>query len=557
MPAIIENGRGRSIALVALLALAQAASAGLAAFATRDLFSALHSAVEQIPVISIALIALSGASLAVFRIGERISAERLGQDYAAALRVRIFKHMSAMPASELAKRRNGSMALRFVGDLSAVRGWASLGLARLVSASITVPLAFAVLFALNPSLALWAAAPFIVGLGVMAALGAALGSAHRKLRRLRSRVAADMSERIPHAPELRLLGRMKTELKHLSKRTAPMIAAATERARGVAVLRAVPDLISGLAGAAVFYAGFRIGAPAADIAASLAVLAIMLQPVRDLADCWDRRRAWLAAREKCLKLFDTPTLILRPSNGQFVHSAGAKPETAEHRTARLLQFKSVCSAPLNDLDLIVSKDDRIAVFGPNGSGKSALLRLAAGLERPDKGVVLLKDQRHATFSPRALSNAVSLSRGASPILAGSLRRGLTMGSGRRPADEDVMRIAARYGLAEVVKRVGGLEGRIAEGGRNLSVGEKRRLLLARAALSGAELLLVDDPTQGLDSEGQELVQKLIEDAQGAVLIATSDMAIARLVSKVWTLRNGRLAEGPAALSPTLAASRLS
>lgn len=215
LPRITGDGRTRGLAGIVALAVGQAVAAGVAAFATRDVFAALGDSATALPVLALVFIAAAGLAIAVLRYAERVVAERVGQDYVAALRLLLFRHLTRVSARDLAQRRNGALSLRFVGDLSAVRSWVSLGLARLISALIVLPAATGVLFLLNPAFGIAAAVPIALGLLMMALFGRQLGPAHKRLRSRRARLAADMSERIPHAPELRLLGRVRTETRHL------------------------------------------------------------------------------------------------------------------------------------------------------------------------------------------------------------------------------------------------------------------------------------------------------------------------------------------------------
>ncbi len=263
MPSILGEGRRRSIACLAFFALGQAAAAGVAAFATRDVFAALRDGVESLPLWPMISLVLSGMAIAALRVAERVIAERVGQGYAASLRLTLFKHLTEMSARDVAGKRSGGLAMRFVGDLAAVRGWVSLGLARGISAAIVLPVACGLVFLLDPALGTAAAVPLAIGLLVMLLAGPRLGPAHRRLRSRRARLAADMTERIPSAPELRLLGRIGTEERNLLRRTRAMVSAALERARHAALLRAVPDVVSGLAAAAVLLVAFRSGGSAA------------------------------------------------------------------------------------------------------------------------------------------------------------------------------------------------------------------------------------------------------------------------------------------------------
>ncbi len=271
----------------------------------------------------------------------------------------------------------------------------------------------------------------------------------------------------------------------------------------------------------------------------MAAVALMVQPMRDLAGVWDRHRAWVAARDKCLGLLSLPTLD-RP----------ALP--ADHRLpdqAPALRFSAVSAGALKEVDIGAKAGQHIAIVGGNGAGKSTLLALAAGLEQPLTGRVLLANRDPSGLAAAERRRAIALSGKRSPILAGSLRRALTMGSAPIPGDAEILAEADAFGLSSVVERLGGLDGRLAEAGRNLSAGETRRVLLVRAALSRARLLLLDEPDDALDVEGPDLVARLLGKREATALIITHNLAIARRMDQLWYLEQGRLLEAgpPAAL----------
>ncbi|GAB5470341.1 MAG: ABC transporter ATP-binding protein [Rhodospirillales bacterium] len=539
LPRIAGAGRGRGIALVAVLAFGQAAAAGLAAFATRDVFVAFRSQAPDLPIEALVAIALAGIAIALLRVGERVVAEKVGQAYAAALRLKLFDHLTKLSAREVAGRRNGALAMRFVGDLAAVRGWVSLGIARWISAAIVLPLATGVLFLLNPTLGYAAGLPILLGLVAMLLAGPRLGPAHRRLRSRRARLAADMSERIPHAPELRLLGRIKTEETLLRRRTAALVDSALERARGAALLRAIPDAVSGLAAASVLTMALRGAASPAEAAGALAAVGLIIQPLRDLAGVWDKHRAWVAAREKCVTLLSLPPLV--PS----VPAAGAPLDPEAAKGPQVLTFQDVTAGRLRGLDAQALPGQKIAIVGGNGAGKSTLLSLAAGLEVPEAGRVSLGGHDPSLLSSSERRRMIALVGTRSPILAGSLRRALTMGSAPQPDDAQVLDQAKAFGLEAVIERLGGLDGRIAEGGRNLSAGEGRRILLTRAALSQAWLLLLDEPDDALDVGGPALVEQLVRQRATTTVMITHSLALARRMDQLWYLEAGRIVEsGP-------------
>jgi len=536
-PPILSEGRLRGVCLVAALAVGQAAAAGVAAFATRDVFAAL-SAAEAAPLqgllASLALIAGAGAAIALLRVAERAVGENVGQSYAAALRKTLFRHLTRMPAGEVARRRGGALAIRFIGDLGAVKTWVSLGVARLISTAIVLPGAIAALVLLNPALAAAAALPLAVSLLVMALLAPRLKPLHRRLRSRRARLAADMAERIPVAPELRLLGRDGRELDRLDARARDLRKAAVARARASASLRAVPEIGAAVAGVLLLGTAFVIGTAAAEAAGALAVLAILSFPLRDLAAIWDRRRAWEVARDKCRTILDAPVL----------KSIGGFEDHASQIPARLA-FQNVGAGALRNLDAAAEPGQTVAIVGGNGAGKSTLLSLAAGLEHAASGRVCLDDADLRTLSQEARQGTIAYVGPRSPILKGSLRRALTLGLSPRPQDAVIEAAARSFGLGAVLERLGGLDGKLAEGGRNLSSGEARRVHLVRAALSAPRLLLLDEPDDALDREGRACIERLLLDSLATTFVVTHDLSLARRADVVWFVEGGELrAAGP-------------
>ena len=535
LPALGADGRARSIAVVALLALGQAAAAGVAAFATRDVFAALGEAAAVPPTTALLLLAASGLGLAALRIAERVRAERLGQDYAATVRLALFRHVARLPASEVARRRAGALALRFVGDLQAVRGWIASGVARLISSAIVLPATVLVLFALNPVLAAAAAGPLLLGLLAMALAGPALGPTHHRLRERRARLAADMSERLPHGPELRLLGRLKIETERLQRRTAGLVDAAVARAHRLAALQAIPDVVSATAAAALLFAAWRAGAAPAEAAGALAALGLATHPLRALAGVWDRRRAWVVARDKCEEVLAARPVARTPDTDTDGTVDGPALVFAEMRMRR--------DAPR--VTIAAGDGEKVAVVGPNGAGKSTLLALAAGLEGPASGRVSIAGRDVGGLGAGERARRIAFAGPRSPILKGTLRRALTMGCAPPPNDDEIEAMAERAGLGAVLARLGGLDGTVREGGRNLSAGEARRILLVRALLGAAELLLLDEPDDALDPAGNALLAELVRAHPATTLVVTHDLGFARRMDRLWYVADQRVVEsGP-------------
>ncbi len=198
---------------------------------------------------------------------------------------------------------------------------------------------------------------------------------------------------------------------------------------------------------------------------------------------------------------------------------------------------------LRGVDLEIPKGSRVAVLGPSGCGKTTLLRLAAGLETPDAGVVEIEGRRASeagrllvgprdrqvslVFQDLALwPNLCALDNVALPLRSSR---------GAAKADEDARRWLSFFGLEKIAARLPG----------GLSGGEQQRVALARALAPDPPILLLDEPLTGLDRERREPVReelrRLERESGKTIVYVTHDHEDAfRLADRLVLLRDGRV-----------------
>lgn len=190
------------------------------------------------------------------------------------------------------------------------------------------------------------------------------------------------------------------------------------------------------------------------------------------------------------------------------------------------------------VSFVVRAGERVALVGPNGSGKSTLLQVVAGLRRPTAGAVRLVDPAGRRDDPARLPSATLPDRLA--LVFQDPEVGFVA---RRVTDEvggdDPSPILERFGLAALAD----------EDPFRLSTGEQRRLSLAATARQRPALLLLDEPTFGLDERGRDRVAALLDEGRAvgqAQLMATHDPRLLPGCDRVIALHEGRLVfDGPA------------
>jgi ABC-type multidrug transport system fused ATPase/permease subunit len=240
------------------------------------------------------------------------------------------------------------------------------------------------------------------------------------------------------------------------------------------------------------------------------------------------------SREAIQRFLDRPTM-----------QRDADPVPLEAGPGRLEIEALTLEGAIVDVDAVVEAGSTVAIVGPNGAGKSTLLALVARMVDPDSGTVRLDGQDLATASIEDVRDAIGFVAADLPLLRGSLRRNLTY---RQPKADDgeIADIATRCGLDGLIGRLDeGYESRIAEGGRDLSSGERQRVLLARALLGHPPVLLLDEADANLDPATTGLVDRVLREYDGTTLIVTHRHQRLASADAVWFIDDGHLVEsGP-------------
>ncbi|MGI2126152.1 heme ABC transporter ATP-binding protein/permease CydC [Shewanella oncorhynchi] len=183
---------------------------------------------------------------------------------------------------------------------------------------------------------------------------------------------------------------------------------------------------------------------------------------------------------------------------------------------------------LQGLSLEIKAGQKVALLGPTGCGKSSLLALITREWQAQQGHIKLDGHALSEYSERGLRDAITVISQRIYLFAGTLRENLVLalpvieGEKRTAHDARLIDVLQRVGLGALLTGDKPLDMWIGEGGRQLSGGEQRRIGVARALLRDAPLLLLDEPTEGLDKRTErEILSLLFEFAQDKTLLMIS------------------------------------
>ncbi len=202
---------------------------------------------------------------------------------------------------------------------------------------------------------------------------------------------------------------------------------------------------------------------------------------------------------------------------------------------------------LIDVSFKAAAGERIAILGRIGSGKTTILRLLAGLHKPNNGIVMLDNADVRQIQPDDLRRNLSIVFQNPVLFSGSIRDNLLMGA-PDASDADLLDAAKAAGADNFIGQLpGGFDFPLTERGRELSSGMRQALAVARALIAKPSILLLDEPTASLDAgTEQALVNSLDAATKGITTIfVTHRGSMLQMADRILVVEGGRIiADGP-------------
>lgn len=195
---------------------------------------------------------------------------------------------------------------------------------------------------------------------------------------------------------------------------------------------------------------------------------------------------------------------------------------------------------LKNINLQIHKGQKIKIEGQNGSGKSTLSKILTGLYQPRSGAILINETDRKFYNIEAIKDKILLVTNEDILFNDTIESNIALG--KDISTSKILELAKRIGFYDfIASKDEGLDFIINENGKNLSTGQRKKILLLRAFFSEAEMIILDEVLSGMDAESREKAEQFINDEQEKIVIVISHEPIHHIeFSKKYKILNGEL-----------------
>ncbi|MBK0001835.1 cysteine/glutathione ABC transporter ATP-binding protein/permease CydC [Erwinia sp. S38] len=434
------------------------------------------------------------------------------------LRVFTFSKLLPLSPAGIARFRQGELLNRLVADVDTLDHLYLRVISPLVGALVVVAVVTVGLSWLDVGLALTLAALMLLTLLLLPPVFYRAGlPVGQDLTRLRGQYRSGLTRWLQGQAELRLYGAAAQFRNALDGTEQQWLNVQLRQASLTGLSQALVMLMGGIAVTLMLWlSAAGIGGdphPGAYIALFVFCALAAFEALGPVGTAFQHLGHVIASAQRVTQIIEQePAVTFAATSPQNAGGAAV--------TLRDVSFRYASSDPLalDSVSLDIASGEHIALLGRTGCGKSTLLQLLTRAWDPQQGEIVLNGIPLTSWSEADLRSRTSVVTQRVHLFTSTLRDNLLLAA-PNASDEELSTALHQVGLDKLLDNEQGLNAWLGEGGRQLSGGELRRLGLARALLHNGDLLLLDEPTEGLDAETEQQILSLLRKvSKGKTLI---------------------------------------
>ncbi|WP_380181394.1 cysteine/glutathione ABC transporter ATP-binding protein/permease CydC [Kalamiella sp. sgz302252] len=454
------------------------------------------------------------------------------------LRVYTFSKLFPLSPGALTRFRQGDLLNRLVADVDTLDHLYLRLLSPLCGALIAIAFVTLTLGWLNWPLALMLSAVMLLTLLLLPPLFYRLGKKKGEaLTRLRALYRSQLTAWLQGQAELRIYGAAARFRQQLDETESQWLSAQHARAGLAGLSQALLTMITGTTAVLMLWFGALFFHHDAVLALFLFCALAAFEALAPVSGAFLHLGEVITSARRVNDIIMQKPAVVFPA-------ASCNQQTGIRISLKNVSFSYDGSCPaLQKLSLDVAQGEHVAILGSSGCGKSTLLQLLTRAWDPTDGEINFNNHPLQMWDEASLRRATSMVTQRVHLFNATLRDNLLIAAPHR-RDQELVDMLQKVGLARLLSSEDKLDAWLGEGGRQLSGGELRRLGLARALLHDGELLLLDEPTEGLDAQTEQQILALLrEAARGkAMVVVTHRPQGLQHFDKICLMENGAVIE---------------
>jgi ATP-binding cassette, subfamily B, bacterial len=488
------------------------------------------------------LVVLAALGRLVLSVARRLVSGRVSLGVELDLRNRLYEHLQSLELGFFARQQTGQLMSRATVDLASVRFFLGYGLVFIAQSALTIVLASAAMFLLQPSLAALALIPVPFVVLIAARYGRISRPALTEVQQRIAELTADVEENVSGVRVVKAFAAEDRQLERFEGSVARVFEQSMITTRLRAFYNPFIGFLPNLGLAVVLLIGGRQvingSLTLGDFTAFYAYLLMLIAPMRQLGIALGLAQRATASGTRIFELLDREPLLVAPPGAPPLPPGAGRVEL-DH-----VSFAYQDAAPaLRDVDLVVEAGTTVALVGATGSGKSTLVQLLGRLYDVTQGSVRIDGADVREVDLRSLRDAIAVVDDDPFLFSASVHDNISYA--RPEATREEVELAAQRAQAAgfIEALPDGYDTRVGERGLTLSGGQRQRIAIARALLADPRILVLDDATSSVDASTEQAIKDALREVMAGrtTFVIAHRLSTIALADEIVVLEGGRIA----------------